>query len=942
MAGARLVVAISAVSALCGVAARDGLELRFGEHGSYSLRLGGGEPWLRSAPTTVRAGGKNYSTVDASLVLVSNHSATGCDAIGDFSSTTIAYTAGSVPFETEFRVYTTPVSAVVFEQRFPDGAQDTANNCSHSQATLLSAFPAFALDAEAAARPQGPQAYVQFAGRGVPTAGGCQMGPWPPNPRDMSAHSCQSGGSLDHVSPAANRLAGGWEAAGAIALFDGQANATLVLSPHAAFTTTQAVHTEEGVLAFGPRGSIESVPTGFTAGAIAVAGSGIGRTMRQWGLALMRKGGKDPNAWKADYSLKYLGYTTDNGAYYYYKTEDNKDYEETILDLKQYTLAQKIPVRWILYDSWFYSKANGSATGSGMMSPSHAALNWSDADPSVFPSGLRSVYRATGWPVVAHARAWASAKEGNVYAKADPTGWIESADTTGEVIGLPITSAFWDALFANAREWGCLQYQQDWMYTQASMKAMLTNATLARLWHMQMTDALARNGMRFGFGGVQPTDWLMSTEQPSVTNGRISDDYHSNLHDEGALNWNIGTASIFGWALSVIPAKDGWWSTPTQPGHPYKDNRTENLGALHAVVATLSRGPVSPADKLGLFNRTQIMRSCMEDGTLLSPDRPALALDSSLLYRALRGTTPTNYNRAAVDQAACKWSQPIKGKFLVGNVATPDPNFPTVAEAQDWCCSHKQCGGVTYQNHTYTVRQEQTPKTCDTDCDGLTSWVKNPLPPPPPPPPLQRKAPSAEIWTTHSTIGSLVYRHVLVPLNRAPYLLTPTELAENDGLKLGPSIVVENGDNLAPTTAVPFDQDNDGENTTTASTSGSGLEIPRCDRSDFKLYHVVPLLPNGWAVVGETAKWVPVSAARVRNVAYSHAATDGADYSQTSSSSAPVTVQISGVAGENISFGFVDASSASASDLEIQYAHCQFGRTGTLTVAPSGCVDRPW
>ena len=306
MAGLRLVVAISTATALCGVAARGGLELQFGEHGSYSLRLGDDEPWLHSAPTTVRAGGKNYSTGDASLVLVSNHSAVGCDAVGDFSSTTITYTAGSVPFQTEFRVYATPVSAVIFEQRFPEGAKGTANNCSHSQATLMSAFPAFALDATAGGA-QGPQAYVQFAGKGVPTASGCQMGPWPPSPRDVSAHSCQSGGSLDHVSAQPNRLSSGWEAAGAIAIFDGQANATLVLSPHAAFTTTQAVHTEEGVLAFGPRGSIESVPPGFTAGAIVVAGSGVGRTMRQWGLALMRKGGKDPDAWKADYSLKYLG-----------------------------------------------------------------------------------------------------------------------------------------------------------------------------------------------------------------------------------------------------------------------------------------------------------------------------------------------------------------------------------------------------------------------------------------------------------------------------------------------------------------------------------------------------------------------------------------------------------------------------------------------------------
>ena len=86
------------------------------------------------------------------------------------------------------------------------------------------------------------------------------------------------------------------------------------------------------------------------------------------------------------------------------------------------------------------------------MSPSHAALNWSDADPSVFPSGLRSVYRATGWPVVAHVRAWGSANEGNVYARADPAGWIESRDTTGEVIGLPIKRQFWDDLFEAARE----------------------------------------------------------------------------------------------------------------------------------------------------------------------------------------------------------------------------------------------------------------------------------------------------------------------------------------------------------------------------------------------------------------------------------------------------------------------------------------------------------
>ena len=61
------------------------------------------------------------------------------------------------------------------------------------------------------------------------------------------------------------------------------------------------------------------------------------------------------------------------------------------------------------------------------------------------------------------------------------------------------------------------------------MTAVVQSVTLSRLWHT--TDALCGTGC-LGFGGVQPTDWLMSTEQQAVTNGRISDDYHSNLNDQ--------------------------------------------------------------------------------------------------------------------------------------------------------------------------------------------------------------------------------------------------------------------------------------------------------------------------------------------------------------------------------------------------------------------------
>ena len=80
--------------------------------------------------------------------------------------------------------------------------------------------------------------------------------------------------------------------------------------------------------------------------------------------------------------------------------------------------------------------------------------------------------------MVGHGRAWA---RGNVYEK--DFEWIEGPDLTGEVIALPRTIDFWNFLFENAREWGLLQYQQDWMYTQARQEQVLKSATIGREWY---------------------------------------------------------------------------------------------------------------------------------------------------------------------------------------------------------------------------------------------------------------------------------------------------------------------------------------------------------------------------------------------------------------------------------------------------------------------------
>jgi len=60
----------------------------------------------------------------------------------------------------------------------------------------------------------------------------------------------------------------------------------------------------------------------------------------------------------------------------------------------------------VLYDSWWYRKQED--VPGQPQDPSHGAINWTDADPKIFPSGLKYMYEKTGWPVVAHNRVCAT------------------------------------------------------------------------------------------------------------------------------------------------------------------------------------------------------------------------------------------------------------------------------------------------------------------------------------------------------------------------------------------------------------------------------------------------------------------------------------------------------------------------------------------------------
>ena len=80
-------------------------------------------------------------------------------------------------------------------------------------------------------------------------------------------------------------------------------------------------------------------------------------------------------------------------------------------------------------------------------------------------------------------------------------------------------------------------------------------------------------------------------------------------------------------------------STTNQPGNPYIGAK-EPYPELEACVATLSTGPVTPGDGIGYTNVSLVMRSCSTSGMLLQPDRPATAVDATMLQQAFGSGGP--------------------------------------------------------------------------------------------------------------------------------------------------------------------------------------------------------------------------------------------------------------------------------------------------------------
>jgi hypothetical protein len=303
---------------------------------------------------------------------------------------------------------------------------------------------------------------------------------------------------------------------------------------------------------------------------------------------------------------------------------------------------------WQLDDWWYHTSIPQGGPYSACVA------NWS-LHKQTFPSGLKNLSRDLGTSWILYVPFWCPENE-----HTDNFRWIHSHQnkSNAELIFSephPDDSLrFYRMLFEYGIENGMSSFENDYLdYNFLAMPYLRKTHGAANKWLAGINQAALERSLPVQICMALPSDLMASVQFDSMTNYRASTDYgidDSSLpifpHD---ANLNIGASSLLGFALGVRPSKDIFWTQRPDNcrGDPLKDPHAcgrwgahTNPGSnceLNALVATLSTGPVSIADKAGHTNSTLVQRCVRADGRILQPDKPATSVDSMFTQAFING-----------------------------------------------------------------------------------------------------------------------------------------------------------------------------------------------------------------------------------------------------------------------------------------------------------------
>ncbi|KAF2355654.1 Kringle, partial [Trinorchestia longiramus] len=306
-------------------------------------------------------------------------------------------------------------------------------------------------------------------------------------------------------------------------------------------------------LQYGVEGLAGTIPAGFSVSVIAVTGlsspdhnSSFVNTVMKWGENVQKE---SETSKMEDLTTEYLGFWTDNGAYYYYNDDEYDNYEDLIVSLYNYAQKEEIPIRYVQLDSWWYYKGLGDGV-----------KNWT-ARPDIFPNGIQRVYNLTHWPILAHNRYFASDTDYATQNGGEYPFYIEESTLKA----VPLDKSFWDDLFDEALEWGLAVYEQDWLDREYEEVSVLhTNVTLGDDWLHNMATSAGEREVPVQYCMSLPREAVHGGRESVVTQIRVSDDYHL-----ASNQWMIGHTSLFAYALGMRPFKDVFWTSYVNKNNPF-------------------------------------------------------------------------------------------------------------------------------------------------------------------------------------------------------------------------------------------------------------------------------------------------------------------------------------------------------------------------------------
>ncbi|MCZ7582904.1 MAG: hypothetical protein M5R36_05950 [Deltaproteobacteria bacterium] len=381
----------------------------------------------------------------------------------------------------------------------------------------------------------------------------------------------------------------------------------IVFSPMNGFFASY-IDYEPGRIQSGVAGEVDKIPAGWEHRFVVVQGHGIADTLEFWGKVLRGDRGKEKVDRYADVGASYLGYWTDNGAYYYYNTEPGMNEQETLLAVRDDAEARGLPYGYMQLDSWWYFKEPGLLSPGGL-------IRW-EPQPWMFPDGLVAFQNELGLPLILHNRWFAKF---NDYKNDFPFYFDDP-------MALPLDRGVYDIFMADAASWGAVTYEQDWLMSQyLGVKWLREGVANGETWMRWMDDAAKDAGLTMQLCMTGGAHLMASVDLASPTTVRTSIDYRQSVSKESY--WpQFHTVNMVAWALGLLPFKDNFWSS-------------EKYGEAEALISALSAGMVGPGDRAGKADREILLRTCREDGLLLKPDRPALPIDAMFLPHTRPFTT---------------------------------------------------------------------------------------------------------------------------------------------------------------------------------------------------------------------------------------------------------------------------------------------------------------